>query len=308
MVNAPLKYVLITAARNEEAFIENTIRSAVLQTALPARWIVVSDGSTDETDNIIKKYAAQNDWIQLLRMPEHRDYQFAAKVHCIRAAWATLQPLQFDVVGNLDADITFEADYMAFLLDKLALDPRLGVVGTRFVENSRQVYDYKFMNEKHVSGGFQIFRRACFEEIGGYLPIRGGGEDWAAVTSARMKGWRTQSYKEKLFQHHRPMGSNGQSLWTIQFRQGERDYLTGGHPLWQLFRSAFQFSKKPYVIGGLCLLLGFAWSFLRRMERPVPADLISFHRSEQMARLRNLLPFRPRPSKPEFSQHQTPVR
>jgi len=303
-----LKYALITAARNEEGFIENTIRSVVAQTALPTRWMIVSDGSTDETDNIVKKYAAQFDWIQLIRMPDHRDYQFAAKVHCIRAAWEKLQPLQFEIVGNLDADITFEADYMAFLLDKLACDPRLGVVGTRFTENSRQVYNYKFMNEQHVSGGFQIFRRACFGEIGGYLPLRNGGEDWAAVTSARMKGWRTQSYTEKLFAHHRPMGSNGQALSTIQFRQGERDYLTGGHPLWQLLRSAFQVSKRPYIIGGICLFFGFAWSCLRRVERPVPGDLMAFHRSEQMARLRKLLPFLPKRSKPEFSQPGTSAR
>jgi hypothetical protein len=302
------KYVLITAARNEEAFIENTIHSVIAQTALPARWMIVSDGSTDQTDNIVKRYAAQYDWIQLLRMPEHCDYQFAAKVHCIRAAWEMLHPLAFDVIGNLDADITFEPDYMAFLLDKLVCDLRLGVVGTRFVENSRQVYDYKFMNEEHVSGGFQIFRRACFEEIGGYLPMRSGGEDWAAVTSARMKGWRTRSYTEKLFLHHRPMGSNGQPGWSIQLRQGERDYLTGGHPLWQLSRSAYQVSRKPYIMGGLCLLLGFAWACLRRVERPVPKDLMLFHRAEQMARLRKLLPLGSKRAQPALPQRGTSLR
>jgi biofilm PGA synthesis N-glycosyltransferase PgaC len=308
MSSDPLTYVLITAARNEEAFIENTIRSVVAQTALPARWMIVSDGSTDQTDDIVKKYAAQNDWIQLLRMPEHREYQFAAKVHCIRAAWEKLKALPFDVIGNLDADITFEADYMAFLLDKLAGDARLGVVGTRFTENARQVYDYKFMNEEHVSGGFQIFRRACFEEIGGYIPMRSGGEDWAAVTSARMKGWRTQSYTEKLYLHHRPMGSNGQPLWSIQLRQGQRDYLTGGHPLWQLSRSAYQVSRKPYFVGGLFLLLGYAWASLRRVERPVPKDLMHFHRSEQMARLRRLLPLAPKRAQTELPQRDPSVR
>jgi biofilm PGA synthesis N-glycosyltransferase PgaC len=308
MPSHPLKYVLMTAARNEEAFIGNTIGSVVAQTAVPARWMIVSDGSTDQTDNIVKQYAAQYDWIELLRRPEHREHQFAAKVHCLRAAWEKLQPLPFDLIGNLDADITFESDYMAFLLDKLAGDLRLGVVGTRFVENSRQVYDYKFMNEEHVSGGFQIFRRACFEEIGGYLPLRSGGEDWAAVTSARLKGWRTQSYTEKLFVHHRPMGSNGQPWWSIQLRQGERDYLTGGHPLWQLSRSAYQVCRKPYVVGGLCLLLGFAWAFLRRVERPVPRELMRFHRSEQMARLRKLLSLGSKRAQPELPPRGPSVR
>jgi hypothetical protein len=284
-----LKYALITAARNEEAFIENTIRSVVAQTALPTRWIIVSDGSTDETDNIVKKYAVQYDWIELVRMPEHRERQFAAKVQCLHAAWEKLRGIEFDVIGNLDADITFEPDYVVFLLDKLACDPRLGVVGTRFTEHGRQIYKYKLMNEKHVSGGFQVFRQACFKEIGGYLPMRYGGEDWAAVTSARMKGWRTQSYTEKLFTHHRPMGTHGQTILKAQFRLGEQDYLTGGHPVWQVFRSVFQMSQKPYIAGGLCLLLGFTWAFVQRMERPVPNDLMLFHRCEQMARLRRLL-------------------
>lgn len=284
-----LKYALITAARNEEKLIGNTIRSVIAQTVLPTKWVIVSDGSTDRTDEIVKEYAAQHNWIELTRMPEHRDYHFAAKVHCLRAAWEKLRGIEFDVVGNLDADITFEPDYVAFLLEKLAEDPRLGVVGTRFVENSRQIYNYKFMNAMHVSGGFQVFRRACFEEIGGYLPMRSGGEDWAAVTSARMKGWRTQSYTEKLFQHHRPMGTHGQTILKAQFRLGEQDYLTGGHPVWQMFRSAFQLSQKPYIAGGLCLLFGYAWAFVRRKERPVPDDLMSFHRGEQMGRLRRAL-------------------
>jgi|GEM_PF-493349 len=302
-----LKYVLMTAARNEEAFLEQTIRSVVAQKALPAKWIVVSDGSTDQTDEIVGKYAAQHDWIQLLRAPEHGQHEFAAKVDCLRAAWEKLRPLQFDSIGNLDADITFEADYMSFLLEKLAGEPGLGVVGTRFTENARQVYDYKFMNEEHVSGGVQIFRRACFEEVGGYIPMRSGGEDWAAVTSARMKGWRTRSYAEKLFVHHRPMGSNSQERWSVHWRRGERDYLTGGHPLWQLSRSAYQTSKKPYIVGGLFLLFGFAWAFLRRMERPVPEELMHFHRSEQMARLRRLLPLASKRVLPDLPQRSTSI-
>ncbi len=287
-----LNYVLITAARNEAAFIEATIRSVVAQTVCPQKWVIVSDGSTDRTDDIVKEYAARHGWIDLLRMPERRDRQFAAKVQCLKAAYDKLRDVQFDVVVSLDADITFEEDYMAFLLEKMAQDASLGVVGTRFTENSQQIYDYKFMNAEHVSGGCQVFRRECFEEIGGYLPLRGGGEDWAAVTSARMKGWQTRSYTAKLFVHHRPMGTHGKKLLEAQFCQGKRDYLTGGHPLWQLFRSVFQMSRKPYFIGGLWLLLGYFTACLRRMERPVPKDLMLFHRSEQMARLRHLLRFR----------------
>jgi glycosyltransferase involved in cell wall biosynthesis len=289
MENSKLTYVLITAARNEAALIENTIRSVVAQTACPQKWVIVSDGSTDRTDDIVREYAARHDWIELLRMPERRERQFAAKVHCLKTAYEKLRDVPFDVVASLDADITFDPDYMAFLLEQLAGDAKMGVVGTRFTENSTQIYDYRFMNVEHVSGGCQVFRRQCFEAIGGYLPLRGGGEDWAAVTSARMKGWRTRSYTTKLFVHHRPMGSHGEKFLGVQFNQGRRDYLTGGHPLWQLFRSVFQMTRRPYVVGGLCLFLGYASASFRRLERPVPKDLMAFHRSEQMARLRQVL-------------------
>jgi glycosyltransferase involved in cell wall biosynthesis len=289
MHNSNLRYVLITAARNEASLIEDTIRSVIAQTVRPVKWVIVSDGSTDRTDGIVKRHAAQHDWIELVRMPEHADRQFAAKVRALRAAYEKVQMLQFEIIGNLDADITFDSGYMAFLLHKLAGDPALGVVGTRFIENAKQVYDYALMNENHVSGGCQVFRRKCFEDIGGYLPLRRGGEDWAAVTSARMKGWRTESYSDKLYVHHRPMGTCGQSLLRARFRQGESDYLTGGHPLWQFFRSAFQMSQKPYFLGGLCLFLGFGWALVRRADRPVPRELMLFHRAEQMTRLRRLV-------------------
>jgi glycosyltransferase involved in cell wall biosynthesis len=125
-----LKYVLITPARNEEAFIEKTIQSVIAQTILPKKWIIVSDGSTDRTDNIVAHFTEKYPWIELVRMPEHRDRQFAAKVHCFNAGYSRLQELDYEIIGNLDADISFEEDYFEFLLEKFAMMPGLGVAGT----------------------------------------------------------------------------------------------------------------------------------------------------------------------------------
>src|SRR4051812_18373737 len=111
-----LSYVLITPARNEDAFIENTIHSVLAQTVLPLRWIIVSDGSSDRTDEIVQRYAAAHEWIELLRMPERADRQFAAKAHAFNAGYARLRDLEYDIIGNLDADITFEPDYFEYLL------------------------------------------------------------------------------------------------------------------------------------------------------------------------------------------------
>jgi glycosyltransferase involved in cell wall biosynthesis len=284
-----LQYVLVTAARNEEAFIENTIRSVAAQTRKPLKWAIVSDGSTDRTDDIVKLYAMQYDWIELLRMPEHRDRQFAAKAHCFNAGYERVKELNFDLVGNLDADITFDPDYYEFLLGTFARMRDLGVAGTPFVEDferpDKHSYAHASANLEHVSGACQMFRRACFEAVGGYVPIKRGGVDWLAVTTARMKGWKTRTFLEKVCFHHRKMGTAGCGKLMARFRHGQADYYVGGHPLWESLRAAFQMGENPYVLGGLFLIAGYCWAWIKRTKSPVPAELRAFHRREQMKRL-----------------------
>src|ERR1700674_2023700 len=122
-------YVLITPARNEAAFIELTIKSVVGQTFRPAKWAIVSDGSTDGTDDIVNKYAAEHAWIELVRMPERKERNFAGKAYAFNAGYAKLKELDYDVIGNLDADITFDEEYFEFLIQKFAENPQLGVAG-----------------------------------------------------------------------------------------------------------------------------------------------------------------------------------
>ena len=196
-----------------------------------------------------------------------------------------------DLVGNLDADITVPADYYEFLVSRFAELPRLGVAGTPFVEDTSggHSYAHKESDLEHVSGACQTFRRECFEEIGGYVPIKGGGIDWVAVTTARMRGWQTRTFVEKSCFHHRKMGTAERGPLMARFRHGQEDYYVGGHPLWQVFRGAFQMRSKPLVLGGLFLMAGYFWAMMTRFPRAVPADLVAFHRAEQMARLRKLL-------------------
>jgi poly-beta-1,6-N-acetyl-D-glucosamine synthase len=279
-------YVLITPARNESQLIELTIKSVVAQTVRPLKWIIVSDGSTDGTDDILREYAADHSWIELVRMPERKERDFAGKVYAFNAGYKVLAGLDYDVIASLDADVSFEKDYFSFLLTRLAEDHRLGLVGTPFKEGSNPTYDYRFVNIEHVSGACQVFRRQCFEEIGGYVPVKGGCIDHIAVLSARMKGWKTRTFTDKVCLHHRKMGTAQHGLLMARFRNGLKDYSIGNHPLWELSRTAYQMTKKPYVIGGLALLSGYVWSLARRLDRPVCADLVVFQRKEQMQRLR----------------------
>jgi biofilm PGA synthesis N-glycosyltransferase PgaC len=280
-----LNYVLITPARNEAAFIELTIKSVLAQTVHPVRWVIVSDGSTDGTDEIITQFTASTPWLELIRIPERQERDFAGKVRAFNAGYARMTGLNYDVIVSLDADISFEPSYFSLLLEKLSSDPGLGVVGTPFQETSGQVYDYRFVSAEHVSGACQVFRRECFEQIGGYLPVKGGSIDHIAVITARMKGWRTRTFTEKICLHHRAMGTAGQSLLKSRFKLGVKDYSIGNHPLWELFRAARQMSLPPIFIGGLALGAGYLWASIRQVPRPVSPELVAFHRREQMQRL-----------------------
>ena len=283
-----LTYVLITPARNEERFIEQAIRSVVSQAVLPRRWLIVSDGSTDRTDDIVRKYLADHPWMELMRRPERSDRHFAAKADCFNAGYERVRGDNFDVIGNLDADMTFGRDYYEFLLAKFAADPKLGVAGSRWVEGTSS-YDFRFSNLGHVSGACQLFRRQCFEEIGGYVPVKGGGIDWIAVTTARMKGWKTRTFVERICHHHRPMGTATQGKLKACFKHGRVDYYLGGHPLWQLFRGCYQMTREPYLLRGLLLLAGYWWAWMTRVKRPISSELMRFNRREQMQRLRHAL-------------------
>jgi len=281
-------YVLITPARNEGAFIEKTVQSVVAQTILPVRWVIVSDGSTDGTDEIVRRYTVKHPWIELVRMPERKERNFAGKVLAFNAGHAEVKDLRTDLIGNLDADVSFEADYFEYLLGKFAENPRLGVAGTNRWEGAL-MYDYRFSNVEDVAGACQLFRRECFEAIGGYQPIRGGGIDLVAMLTARMRGWETRSYAGRILIHHRPTGSATANKWMVHFKHGRNDYMFGGHPLWEIFRAVYRMTRKPFVIGGCYLLCGYVWSMLKGIERPVPEELIRFRRKEQMAKLRRFL-------------------
>ena len=278
-------YVLITPARNEADYIELTLKSVVSQTLRPLKWVIVSDGSTDATDDIVRQYVANNAWIELVQMPERRERNFAGKAMAVSAGQKKLGELQYDVIGNLDADVSFDPDYFAFLMERFAENPRLGVGGTAFREGNLS-YNYDFVGIEHVSGMCQMFRRECFEAIGGYSAIRSGGIDLIAVLSARAKGWESRTFVEKSFVHHRSQGGALHTGLRERLHMGRKDYLLGNHPVWEVFRGLYQMAHRPYVIGGLLVLWSYFWSALRGVERTIPNELMALRRSDQMKRLK----------------------
>jgi poly-beta-1,6-N-acetyl-D-glucosamine synthase len=288
----PLEYVLVTPARDEAAFIEKTVQSVVSQTLLPLRWVIVSDGSTDGTDEIVQKYEAKHEWIELVRIPERKQRNFGGKVRAFDAGYERLKHLDYQVIGNLDGDCSLGHDHMEYLLGKFAKNPKLGVAGTNYLENSWQEsvkYDYRFTNSEDVSGICQLFRRECFEGIGGYKPSKRGGVDTIASVKARMHGWETKVFTGRFATHHRQQGTASTHKLLVEFNNGQKDYLYGGHPLWAFCRAAYNATKRPVIIGGGLILAGYFWAMLSGAEKTVTKDVEQFRRREQMTRLARLL-------------------
>jgi hypothetical protein len=168
------------------------------------------------------------------------------------------------------------------------------VAGTPFVEDHEHVekhsYDHRFAQLEHVSGACQLFRRECFEEVGGYKPVKGGAIDWIAVTTARMKGWKTRTFTDKVCLHHRVLGTGTgtHNKTMVAWHYGKKAYYVGGHPVWALLSGLFRMRRKPFLVGGALFIGGFFWGMISRMPRPVTPELMAFHRGEQMARLGHL--------------------
>lgn len=286
-------YALISAARNEEAFIEKTIQSVCKQTLRPVRWIIVSDGSTDRTDEIVLQYARDYAFIELLRADNSTNRNFGSKAKAVQAGYERLvTAVDFQFVGNLDADVSFAPDYYESILVKFAENPRLGLAGGTRLDFCRGKFRPKPSARNSVGGPYQLFRRQCFEDVGGYLPLEYGGIDAVAEISARMHGWQVESFPQHVVYHHRCTGTANRTVWEASIRAGIRDYLIGYHPIFQLMRGFSRLSQKPVILGSLFWMGGYFGAFLRRRPRPVPDEFISFLQQEQLDRLRQAL-FKP---------------
>lgn len=286
-MRSSFSYVLVTPARNEAAFIEQTIRSVAQQTILPLKWIIVDDGSTDGTGEIIAKWAREHAWLERIATPPREERHFAGKARALMAAYEQLRSVPHDAVGSLDADISFDdPELFGFLLSKFMENPRLGIAGVPFREGNVQ-YDYRFSRREHVSGACQLFRRDCFEAIGGYVPLEMGAIDLVANVTARMKGWQTETFPEKFCVHHRVMGTAKDHIVRAHFKSGVGDYRVGVHPLWQMARSIYQMSRRPFFIGGFLLLTGYLWAFLTRMPKAVSREFVHFRHREQAGWLKD---------------------
>jgi glycosyltransferase involved in cell wall biosynthesis len=254
---------------------------------LPKRWVIVSDGSTDHTDEIIKRYADKSDFIEYVRKDRKNGMaNFASKVDAIKLGYEQLNNVSYDFIGHLDADLSFDGQYYERILEKFDRNPKLGIAGGFICERYKGHFESRpFNSTKSVAGGIQLFRHECYEGIGGFIPLAFGGEDWCAEITARMRGWEVEAFSElKVFHHKASFDARG--YLREHFRQGAVDFSVGSHPIFEVFKCFRRVKDKPFLLGALIRLSGFSWSYLSYNERPVPDELIRFLRAEQVRRLK----------------------
>lgn len=279
----------MTAAHNEEAFIEETIRSVLSQTLLPQRWVIVSDNSSDRTDEIVESYSRQHDFIRFLRITRAAGHSFGAKVIALQKGSRLLEDAEYEFIGNLDADISLKASYFEHLIDRFRLDPQLGLAGGFVHEDSGDGYRSRRINDvRNVAHAAQLVRRECYKAIGGYAILKYGGEDWCAQTKARMMGWRVESFPQFKIFHHRHTGASCSPIGN-GFRLGRLEYSLGSDPTFEVMKCLRRVHEKPYVVVALARLAGFIWPYICGEAREVPDEFVSFLRREQRERLLSAL-------------------
>jgi poly-beta-1,6-N-acetyl-D-glucosamine synthase len=279
-------YVLVTAARNERDFIELTIKSVIAQTLRPLMWVIVSDRSVDGTDEIVRNCTERYPFIRLIRNEKPAERSTAAKVHALGLGIQALQENQYAYIGNLDADVSFGETYFETLLTYLESDIKLGVIGGRLFQVGGQGRAREINTSKvSVAGAIQLFRKECFDQIGGYRPIAGGMEDGIAEITARYHGWKTRSFDGLPVLHHRELGTVGRSVYQARFNSGLTEYVVGFRFTYHMIRASYRALESPYLLGTILILSGYMWGLLTRRQRVIPCDIVRFIRREQTGKL-----------------------
>lgn len=284
-----MDYVLITAAWNEEGYIEDTIKSVLAQTVLPKKWVIVSDGSTDQTDEIVKKYAVSHDFIKFIRRKSKIGAGFASKVYALNLGYEALKDLTYDFIGHLDADISFNREYYEKVLAKFRQNPALGLAGGFIFEQRNGKFQSRLFNSNQsVAGSIQLFRQSCYESIGGFIPLEAGGEDSFAEVMVRMQGWKVEAFPELSVFHHKP-SKTARGLLKDSRRQGVVDYCLGSHPLFVIGKCVRRIRERPFFVVAIMRMAGFLGCYWRGKKREVSIPFIEYLRREQLERIKAVI-------------------
>jgi poly-beta-1,6-N-acetyl-D-glucosamine synthase len=277
------KYVIITPARDEGPYVEGTIRTLLQQTVWPEQWVLVNDGSSDNTGEIIDRYAQLYPWITAVHRP-NRGFRKAGGgvIDAFNDGYSRLRAADWDFLVKLDADLTFAPDYFESCFTEFTKDPHLGIAGGGIYHRERESLVLEPSPAFHVRGATKIYKRDCWEKLGGLLAAPG----WDTIdeVKANMLGWSTRSLPELQVLHHRFTGSADGS-WKDSVKNGLANYVTGYHPLFMLVKCMRRLLARPYLVGSAGLAWGFMAGYCTRAPQVPETTVIAYTRSQQIRRL-----------------------
>ncbi|MEO9576819.1 MAG: glycosyltransferase family 2 protein [Tateyamaria sp.] len=286
-MTSPRRYVVISPCRNEAQHMQRTLDSVVAQSVPPALWVIVDDGSTDDTPNILVEYTARHDWIRVVSKPDrgHR----AVGPGVIEAFYAGLETINlgdYPYLCKLDLDLDLPPRYFECLMERMEAEPRIGTCsGKPYMQRGGALVSER-RGDEMSAGMAKFYRRACFEDIGGL--VREVMWDAIDCHKARANGWRAVSWDvpDLRFEHLRPMGSSEVSIYEGRRRHGRGQYFMGSDPFYYLATCVFRMAEPPFVLGGLAMLQGYLGAWLRGARQLEDPDLIAFIRAYQRRALR----------------------
>jgi poly-beta-1,6-N-acetyl-D-glucosamine synthase len=277
--------VVITPVRNEADYVGLTIESMGAQTQVPRRWVIVDDGSTDGTGEILQAASCRYEWLHVVRRADRGFRKTGGGVvEAFYDGYAALMETGWDVLVKLDGDLSFEPDCFEKCLAHFADDPQLGIGGGTICiqENGRLKIDSPSDPPFHVRGATKIYRRACWERIHPLVPAPG----WDTIDEVRanMHGWRTRTFRDVQLIQHRATGAvNGE--WPNWFKNGLANYVTGYHPAFMFAKCFKRLWSKPRIVAAAGLWAGFCSGYLRQQPHCADSSSVRYLRQQQVRRL-----------------------
>jgi glycosyltransferase involved in cell wall biosynthesis len=277
------KYVIVSPVRDEERYIEKTLLSVIRQTARPAEWIIVDDGSSDQTPRILSEYEKAHPWLRVLhRIDRGSRIPGTGVMQAFYEGFHHLTTVDWNFIVKLDGDVGLDPDYFQRCFERFRDDPRLGICGGSMycIQNGRLRRETH--PSFHVRGPIKLYSRECWVAIGGL--ITAPGWDTVDEIQANRLGWRTKTFPDLKVIHHRPTGAV-QGAWRDGVKMGRAAYVSGYHPLFMIVKCLKRLFQRPYVYCAIAHAYGFVSSYINRFPRVEDRAFLRYIRTQQLRRL-----------------------
>ena len=279
------QYVIITPVRDEAKYVERTIASVLAQTLLPSQWVIVDDGSTDGTGDILEEHAAQHAWMKVVHR-ENRGHRASGGgvIEAFYDGYAAIGITDWDFIVKLDGDLSFPAGYFKRCFARFTDEPGLGIGGGMVCFDDQGQLREEAVGDPpfHVRGATKVYRRACWEKISPL--VTAPGWDTIDEVKANMHGWTTRTFRDIPLIQHKATGTVDGS-WRNWFKNGRANYITGYHPLFMLGKCAKRALRTPFFMEAIALWAGFCSGYFMQIPQVEDRDAVRYLRREQVRRL-----------------------